>query len=105
MNAEVMGRMNDGFQPDRLKHQIRDFKQRQLEGKVETYEETHAEKIEEGNIGNLTETQKMRLELDMLKEQQRKELAEKQTPKVTPTGWHIVPEEKNAFGLLKREYK
>ena len=46
-----MGRMNEGFQSDQLKHQIREYKARQKEGLVETYEEATGEKVEEGNLG------------------------------------------------------
>ena len=46
-----MGRMNEGFHSDQLKQQIRSYKKREKEGKVETYETQTGEKIEEGNIG------------------------------------------------------
>ena len=77
--------MNEGFQSDEFKRQIRDFKRRKAEGLVETYEDATGEKIEEGNIG--LAKQKIIKDSD------------------SPTGWHIVAEEKNALGLLKRENK
>ena len=45
----------------------------------------------------------MKEELEYLKQQQLKEIAEKEDE--SPTGWHIVHQEKNALGLLKRENK
>ena len=77
--------MNEGFHSDELKKSIRDFKKRKADGKAETYEELTGERIEQGNIGH----SKGEIERD----------------DDSPTGWHIVAEEKNAFGLLKRENK
>ena len=51
-NAETMGRMDAGFQSDELKRQIRSFKKRKQEGKVESYYESTGEQINEGNIGH-----------------------------------------------------
>ena len=80
-----MGRMNEGFQSDALKRQIREFKTRQAEGNIETYLEATGERIEDGNIGHAK--------------------ANIQKDSESPTGWHIVAEEKNALGMLKREHK
>ena len=90
-----MGRMNEGFQSDQLKQQIRSYKKRQQKGLVETYETSTGEKIEEGNLG----LSKMQKELKMLREEQQNR------EKGPAMGWHIVQEEKNALGLLKRKTK
>ena len=50
-NAEVMGRMDAGFQSDQLKRQIRSFKKRKAEGNLESYYEATGEQINEGNHG------------------------------------------------------
>ena len=45
-HAEIMGKMNEGFQSDDLKGWIRNFKQRHAEGKAETYEDIFGEKLD-----------------------------------------------------------
>ena len=94
-HAEVMGRMNEGYTSDELKLQIRSYKQRQSEGKVETYKDKTGEELQEGNLG----LSKMQEELEALKKEERAR------QEANPTGWHIVQEEKNAFGLLKKKHK
>ena len=50
-NAEIMGRMDAGFQSDELKRQIRSFKKRKAEGQVETYEARTGLKVDDGTKG------------------------------------------------------
>ena len=83
--AEVMGRMNDGFHSDEAKRQIRDFKRRKELGLVETYKDATGKDL----IEDRAEAARL------LKEEEN----------AAPSQWQIVPEEKNALGLLKRDKK
>ena len=65
--AEIMGRMDEGFHSDEMKRQIVDYKRRQQDGRVETYFEKTGEKVEEGNLGVAKEEMTMEDELAFLK--------------------------------------
>ena len=84
--TEILSKLDKDFDSDTLKTQIRDFKKRKELGEVETYELATGRDIRKGVLGPATNVSISR-SVD------------------SPTGWHIVDEEKNTLGLLKREHK
>mmetsp|Transcript_6109 Transcript_6109/g.9810 ORF Transcript_6109/g.9810 Transcript_6109/m.9810 type:complete len:116 (+) Transcript_6109:258-605(+) len=103
-----MGRMNEGFQSDDLKNTIKDYKKRKASGMVETYEDATGDSVTSKRRGlsayvqsQMKDGKQIDEDFSDIKAAANKRMEDRIAATSTPTGWQIVPEERNALGLVR----